>query len=297
MERRIPVAAMWIRKRRWVLMLVPGTVLLVVFFLLPLLTLGRMAFYTYDPIRLYVPALTLENFVKVFSDQYYWSMITNSLTVGFLATLCAVFCAFPVAYYLTTAKGIERTVLTAGFLATLFITLLVTTLGWYIILLPFGVIQRLFEVLGLGSGPLRFIKTIPALVLVLAHAHLPFAVLILASSIQAIGKDKLQAARTLGASPWSIFWRITIPLTMPGIVSSAILVFTLSISAYLIPVLITGQKIPLLPIAIWTYSSEVLNWPFASAIAITLFAVTTVFTYAMILVSDLVTRRGKWKVV
>jgi len=278
-------------------MIMPGLLVLVIFFLVPMVRLAQLAFYQPDPIWIYKPAFTLTNFAKFFSDPFYWGMIFNSLRVGLLTTVCTLLVGYPIAYYLSLSRGTERTILTAGFMLPLFVTMLVGTLGWYILFLPFGLVQRILQSLGLVSGPLRVLKTFTALVVVLGYLHLPYALLILVSSIQSVPREKIDAARTLGAPTWMIFLKIVLPLTMPGITSSAILVFALSSSSYLVPVLITGQSIPLLPIAIWRYTNETLNWPFAAANALILFAITIVVMYGLILLTNRISRRGKWEVV
>ena len=251
----------------------------------------------YDPYRIYVPEFTLANFAKFFGDIHFWKMMWTSVEVGISTTVVVLVFGYPIAYYLTRSRGVERTVLTVGFLMSLFVTILVTTLGWSILLLPFGLVQRALKGLGFINHALQFVHTLPALVIVLAHIHIPYAILILAASIQNVPEEKLQAARMLGAPTWKVYSKIMIPLTMPGIVSSAILIFMLSVSSYLIPVLITGQSIRVLPIAIWSYTSELLNWPFAATIAIVLFVITISMTYLFIAVTNRITNRGKWEMV
>jgi putative spermidine/putrescine transport system permease protein len=222
-------------------------------------------------------------------------MIWSSLKIGFYSTTCTLIVAFPVAYYLTRIRGIERTILSAIFLLPIFVTILVTTLGWYILLLPFGMTQKILSSLGLLKGKLTWLQSFPSLIIVLVHLHVPYAILILASSIQNISEEKLNAARILGASTAKVFQKIIIPLTMTGIVSSAILVFALSVSSYLVPILITGQKLRLLPMAIFSYTADLLNWPFASAIAIILLVIVSVATYVFTTLTNRITGRGKWE--
>jgi putative spermidine/putrescine transport system permease protein len=125
----------------------------------------------------------------------------------------------------------------------------------------------------------------------------PYAILILASGIQNVGHDKINAARVLGASTAQIFRKIMIPLTMPAIVSSSILVFSLSISSYLVPALIAGGTLRLLPLAIFTYTTDVVNWPFASALAVVLLVLVLGVTYTVTAITNHLTARGKWEVV
>jgi putative spermidine/putrescine transport system permease protein len=184
-----------------------------------------------------------------------------------------------------------------GFMLSLFVTILVTTLGWYIIFLPFGLVQKMLQALGLISGPLKVLKTFPALVTVLSYLHMPYAILILVSSIQNVPEEKIDAAKILGAPGWKILLEIILPLTLPGIVSSAILVFALSASSFLVPILISGQSISLLPLTIWRYTNEILNWPFAAVNAIVLFVITILLTYGFIILTNKISRRGEWELV
>lgn len=285
------------RKYKWIWMLVPSFVVLGVFFLTPLARLLQIAFFRYDPIWIYRPEVTLDNFSKFFRDVYFLKMIYNTLKVGFLSTICTLAVAYPIAYYLALCKPRERTVLSAGFIGGLFVTMLVTTLGWYILFLPFGLIQQTLKAIGLSDGPVRLLKTFPALIAVLTHLHMPYAILVLAASIQSVPKEKTNAARILGAPTWKVFTHVLLPLTMPGVVSSAVLVFALSASSYLVPILITGQSIALLPIGVWRYTHELLNWPFAAVTALILFALTMSASYGFIALTNRLSRRGKWEIV
>ncbi len=286
-----------VKRYRGLWLLAPGFFLLMIFFLVPMFQLFRISLLKYDPVLLYVSKLTLENYQKFFSDPYFIKMIWNSLKIGFYSTTCTLVVAFPIAYYLTRIRGIERTILSAIFLLPIFVTILVTTLGWYILLLPYGITQKILFSLGLLKGRLTWLQSFPSLIIVLVHLHIPYAILILASSIQNISEEKLNAAKILGASTAKVFQKIIIPLTMTGIVSSAILVFALSVSSYLVPILITGQKLRLLPMAIFSYTADLLNWPFASAIAIILLVIVSVATYVFTAITDRITGRGKWEVV
>jgi putative spermidine/putrescine transport system permease protein len=275
----------------------PAFVILAGLFLVPMFELVQMSLYEYSPTAVYVPKYTLANYRQFLSDPFYWGMVWTSLKVGSATTLVTLVCAYPVAYYLTTIDGWERTLLSAAYLLPLLVTLLVGTLGWYLILLPFGAAQRLLALLGLLHGPLQVLQTIPALIVVMVYLHLPYAVLILAASLHHVGADKTHAASVLGASRAYILRRVLIPLTMPGIASSAILVFALSISSYLVPVLITGQRVRVLPIAIFSYTTDILNWPLASVLAIVLLVIVVAATYAFATVTNAVAGRGKWETV
>jgi ABC-type spermidine/putrescine transport system permease subunit I len=277
--------------------LAPALFMLVLFFLVPMFELARMSIYEYSRFSVYVPTPTWSNYGQFFSDPYYATMVWTSIKVGFMTTLFTLLTGYPMAYYLTTTEGWERTLLSGACLFPLFVTVLVGTLGWYILLLPFGLTQKILVALGLLHGPLSALNTFSALIVVMVYLHLPYAILIVASSMQGVGLDKVNAARVLGAPPAYILRRILIPLTMPGIASSAILVFALSISSYLVPVLITGQRLRVLPMAIFSYTTDILNWPFASVLAIVLLAIVVAATYVFTMVTNRLTGRGRWEVV
>jgi putative spermidine/putrescine transport system permease protein len=282
---------------RGLVSLVPGLAILGVFFLVPMLELVRMSVLRHDSVQIVTAQLTLANYRRIFSDPSYISMVLTSLQIGLATTLVALLVGYPLAYYLTTILGWERTLISAVCLLPMFVTVVVGTLGWFIMLLPFGVAQRTLHALGLVDGPLRLLNSLQGLVAVMVFLEAPYAILILASGIQNVGQDKVHAARVLGASTAQIFRKVMIPLTMPAIVSSAILVFSLSISSYLVPALITGGTLRLLPLAIFTYTTDVINWPFASALAVVLLVLVLGVTYTFTAVTNRLTARGKWEVV
>lgn len=276
-------------------LVLPGLLLLILFFVVPMLQMLRFSFLKYDQTQIYLPIITLENYLKFFSDLYFFKIMWNSLKIGIITALVSLIIGYPIAYYLAIIKGIERTIISAICLLPIFVTILVTTLGWYILLLPHGVTQIFLSELGIIKGSLNWLKTYPTLIAVLAHTFIPYVILILASSIQNLSIEKINAAKILGASTYQIFRKIIIPLTMPAIVSSGILVFALAISAYLVPILITGQKLRFLPMEVFSYTYELLNWPFASVIAMVLLALVAIGSYVFIVVTNKMMRRGQWE--
>ena len=109
--------------------------------------------------------------------------------------------------------------------------------------------------------------------------------------------DKINAARLLGASVPRIVFTIILPLTMPGLVASAILVFSLSASSYLTPMLIAAQRIRVLPLMIFSYGTELLNWPLAAALAFVLLVIVVAITYLFAAAMNRLSKRGQWEMV
>ena len=268
------------------------------FFLLPLLQLISLSTYTEQPsIQNLHPPQSLENYAKILVDSFYLQMTVNSILVGFLTTFSTLIISYPIAFYITRISGWERTLISVACLFPIFVNVLVGILGWDILLLPHGVIQQILSSFGLIDGSLQWLRTFPALVAVLTYEHIPIAVFILVSNLQSIPEDKINAARILGANVWRIFFTLILPLTVPGLVASSILIFALSASSYLTPILISAQRIKVLPLAIFSYGTELLNWPVAAVLALVLMVVVVTICYIFARAMNIFSRRGEWEMV
>jgi ABC-type spermidine/putrescine transport system permease subunit I len=281
-----------------ILLLAPVLALLIGFFILPVAQLINLSTYAQQPsLQNPSPPHSLAHYANILGDPFYLQTAANSILLGFWTTLATLVISYPVAFYITRISGWERTLISVACLLPLFVNVIVGILGWYILLLPYGVIQQILSSLNLMTGSLQLLRTFPALVAVLTYEHIPFAVLILVSSLQAIPPEKLNAARLLGAGVPRIFLTIVLPLTMPGLVASAILVFSLSASSYLTPILIGGQRIRVLPLSIFSYGTELLNWPLAAALAFILLVLVVAITLSFSLLMNRLSKRGQWEMV
>jgi putative spermidine/putrescine transport system permease protein len=280
------------------LLLLPVMALLFVFFAAPLVQLVDLSLLSQQPTAQNLrPPHSAVNYLKIFGDPFYYEITFNSLLIGFWTTLVTLIISYPVAYYITKISGWERTLISVACLLPLFVNVIVGILGWYILLLPYGVLQQALASLGLIDGSLQWLRSMPALVAVLAYEHIPFAVLILVSSLQAIAQDKIDAARMLGAGVPRIVLTLILPLSMPGLVATSILVFALSTSSYLVPILIGAQRIKVIPLQIFSYGTELLNWPLAAALAIVLLVIVVAITYLFARTMNRLSRRGEWEMV
>jgi len=205
-----------------ILLIAPVLALLIGFFILPVAQLINLSTLAQQPsLQNPSPHHSLAHYANILGDPFYLQTAANSILLGFWTTLATLAISYPVAFYITRIGGWERTLVSVACLLPLFVNVIVGILGWYILLLPYGVIQQILSSLNLIAGPLQLLRTFPALVAVLTYEHIPFAVLILVSSLQAIPPEKLNAARLLGAGVPRIFLTIVLPLTMPGLVASA----------------------------------------------------------------------------
>ena len=158
-------------------------------------------------------------------------------------------------------------------------------------------IQQILAGLGAWSGPLQVLHTFPALVAVLTYEHVPFAVLLLVASLQAIPPERINAARLLGASTVRIIWTLILPLSMPGLVATAVLVFSLAASSYLTPILIGGGSMRVLPLSIYNYGTDLLNWPLAAALSFLMLVLVGLIAYGFSLAMHRLTRLDAWRAI
>ena len=280
------------------LLLAPILLLLILFFFTPLAQLVNLSTLSQQPTpQLPRPPHSLANYAKVLGDPFYLQVAATSVLLGLCTTVATLAIAYPIAFYISRITGWERTLISVACLLPIFVNVIVGILGWYILLLPHGLLQQILSAIGIVDGPLQLLRSFPALVVVLTYEHIPFAVLILVSSLQALPADKLNAARLLGASTPRIIAGIVLPLTMPGLVASAILVFSLSASSYLTPILIGGQRIRVLPLLIFSYGTELLNWPLAATLAIVLLVMVVAITYVFAAAMGRLSKRGQWEMV
>ncbi len=274
----------------------PMLLVLVVFFVAPMLYLLRMSLSPDQAISasLFGP-YGLRQFERLLTDPFFYRLFANSLASGLCTVVATLLLSYPVAFYLIGTQGWERTMIAAACLLPLSVNAVAGILGWYILLLPFGIVQKTLLWLHLIDGPFRGLRSFWALVGVLAYENVPFAVLILASSLQGVKREKVQAARVLGASNLRILLTVTLPLTVPGIFAAVVLTFSLSVSSYLVPLLIGGSAVKVLPIAIFTYTTDVQDWPYAAAMSLLLLVTVLAVTYGLAAVANRLFRRGRWE--
>jgi putative spermidine/putrescine transport system permease protein len=169
----------------------------------------------------------------------------------------------------------------------LYLNLVVRTFGWIALLAQNGLVNQALQTLGVVQEPLKLLFNFAGLLIALTHIFLPFMVLVLIGPIQNIPRDVEDAARVLGASWGSTFLRVTLPLSMPGILSGSILVFVLTISALVTPRLLGGPTYQVMSTLIFDEFLQRLNWPAGSAAALLL----TLMVLALVFLSGVLARR------
>jgi putative spermidine/putrescine transport system permease protein len=247
------------------LMLAPSCLLMTIFFACPM---GVMIGMSFLDGRTHVP--TLANYERFFVDGLSLAGLVRTAIMSTLVAVAVTLLAYPVAYFLARSRSRWRTVVFALALAPELAGVVLRTYGWLIILEERGFINDALVQLGIVSTPLALSKSLFAVVVGLTHVVLPFGILSLMTSIQGIDVNLERAAQMLGASRTSVIRHIVLPLSVPGIVSSLLISFTMAASAYATPALLGGARFKVLATMI---SEQVLfytDWPFASVMAIAL---------------------------
>jgi putative spermidine/putrescine transport system permease protein len=165
-------------------------------------------------------------------------------------------------------------------ISPLLVSLVVRGFAWLIVLGPQGAINVTLMKIGLITSPAKILHTQTAVTIGLAHAYYPFMVLSIYSALQNIDPAITRAATNLGAGPLRVFWRVVLPLSMPGVLAGSIIVFGLSMSTFVTPAILGGAFVKVLAYVAWEQETVVLDWPFAAAISAIILGVTCAATAA-----------------
>jgi putative spermidine/putrescine transport system permease protein len=248
------------------LLALPGISFLGVVFLLPLLLL------LWSSIR-GPEGFTLDGYVRVLGDAYYIGVIGNSLQLGLVTTLGAFILGYPAAFALARARGTAQVILFALVFLPLTVSIIVKSFGWGIVLRRDGILNWLLLNTGMVERPVRMIFTEGALYAGMINVFLPFMVLPVYSVVRMIDPRYADAAATLGASPWFRFTRVTLPLTLPGVVAGVSLVFSLAVSAYVTPSLLMGDRFMTMSMVMAKAFLNLRDWQLGAAMAAVLLGV------------------------
>ncbi len=286
-------------KPRWTKWLIGGPPLLylVVFFAIPTLimvvasfryagTWGGLAPMLYQDAAGWRLDLTLENYGRLFSDLIYARLFFRSLWYALLTTAFCLLIAYPLALLIARSHKRHRDLLVLLVILPFWSNFLIRIYAWIIILGPqsvfVGALNNVLELAGLG--PVRLLYTPVAVVIGMVYVHLPFMVLPLYANLEKHDPALVDAAQDLGAGAWQRFWKVTFPLSLPGIYAGAALVFIPAFGMFAIPDILGGTGGTMIGNVIKQQFLDSRDWPFGSvlSIALTVVAVTMAGLAAMI---------------
>ena len=260
MTRRLSLQA-----RGWQLML-PLALAFLAFFVAPLMILFVVSGFEDDKIT----QVGLKTWVSFVSDPFYWVVTGNTLKLGVLTVLATLLIGYPLAVVYMRASPSVQKILILIIIMPMLLSVVVRTFAWIVILGREGVINQTLLSLGLTSTPLRLLQTEFGLIISLTQIELPLMVLPLISVMSRIDPSVHDASSALGASRWRTFFKVTVPLSLPGLIAGCTLVFASSTTAFISQSVIGGNRLVYLPLVVWQQSLVVYNWPLASVAAVTL---------------------------
>lgn len=264
----------------WMFFIGPYGIYLMTFLALPLAHVALLSIYTYSPTRIAVPNLTGANYAKLW-DPYYVALIVRTMKLGLATTVVCVVLGYPVAYFLARARPRVARLGLFLLIMPLMVSTVIRIFGWIVILGRKGLINETLALIGLPGG-FKMLYTETAVILGLVNIFLPFMVLPLMASIERIDRNLEEAARNLGATWAQMFRRTILPLSYPGLISGSVLVYSVSISAFVTPALMGGADVRMVGQQIYDSMLVSYNWPFASSLALTLIGITLVVLFAML---------------
>lgn len=288
------------RSRRAYPLVLPTWLVLGLFLLVPLFLMLLTSFAQRDvygglkPVEDFGSYLTSGEFLGNYArslEPIYLSIYWRSLWMAVLTTVLCLVVSYPMAYYIAVLAPRKYKGLLLGLVVIPFWTsFLIRTYAWMFILRSQGLVNAGLMATGLIDQPLELLYNEVAVMLGLLYGELPFMILPLYASLEKLDLSLLEASTDLGASPWSGFWRVTVPLSMPGIVAGVVLVFIPSIGQFIVPDLLGGAKSMLVGNLIQNQFGAARNKPFGSAVAFELTALVLVLLLAY---AWYVRRKGK----
>jgi putrescine transport system permease protein len=218
----------------------------------------------------------LDNYTLIFSDPLYVAAILSSIRIAASAALITLLLAYPMAYAIARASLRWRTSLLMLVVLPFWTSFLIRVYAWTGILNSTGLINNALMRLGLIAEPLPLLHSEFAVYLGIVYSYLPFMVLPIYAVLERLDWKLLEAAADLGAPPWRAFLRVTLPLSLPGIVAGLLLVFIPAVGEFIIPELLGGPATLMIGRVLWTEFFSNHDWPLASALAMALLVLVLV---------------------
>lgn len=280
------------RRSRWLIVAIPYAWLLI-FFLIPFFNVIKLSFSTraralppYKPVIDFADGVgglwdqarqfTTANYLSLFSDPKYVEAYLSSLKIALISTLLILLVAYPIAYGMARAQREWRGLLVMMVILPFWTSFLIRVYAWIGILSNEGLLNGLLLWLGIIDKPITILTTDWAVYIGIVYSYLPFMVLPLYATLEKMDETLLEAAADLGCPPIQAFWRITFPISLPGVVAGCFLVFIPITGEFVIPELLGGSGTKMIGKTLWYEFFNNRNWPLASAVAVVLLLILVV---------------------
>ncbi|MBX3584171.1 MAG: ABC transporter permease subunit [Rhizobiaceae bacterium] len=260
---------------------------LLVFFLVPFLIVFKIslsqtaiAMPPYTPVLSFedgisgfisqLSELNFDNYLWLADDPLYFNAYVSSVWIAGVSTFFALLVGYPVAYGMARAPASLRPTLLMLVILPFWTSFLIRVYAWMGILKPEGLLNQLLLNLGIIDTPLLIMNTHTAIFIGIVYSYLPFMILPLYSALEKMDYSLIEAAQDLGCPPISAFWKITFPLSLPGVIAGCMLVFIPAVGEFVIPDLLGGSQTLMIGKTLWNEFFANRDWPVSSAVAVIL---------------------------
>jgi len=248
---------------------IPPLAWVALFLLTPYALMFCYSFWSVSPDQNVVHQWSLANYSELAEKSVYHETLLRSMWIAARVTFFALVLAYPLAYYLSFRAGTRKELFYQLVIIPLWVSYLVRAYAWKTILGSDGVLNTLLQYVHVTKHPLEFLLYSPfAVVLTLTHIYTPFAFLPIYASLEHIPRNLIEASQDLGASPAQTFWRVILPLSIPGVLAGATFAFVLSLGDFLAPVLLGGPSGIMISNIVVSLFGAAYNWPLGAAISL-----------------------------
>lgn len=248
-------------------LLLPALLVNLAVFLLPMGNLALLSFRQANEGGALLEGITLATWAKMFGDIFYAELVRDSVVIALAITGLTLLCSYPIALFIHRAPDRWKNMLVVMCISPLLVSAVVRTYGWMVILGDGGIIAAFLRWLGMVKAP-RMVFNTTGVVVGLTEILMPYMILALIAGFGRLNTSLEEAAASLGARPFTVFRRVVLPLTLPGIMLGCLLAFVLAVSSFITPKLLGGGRVFLLATEIYDQAIVTLNWPVAAALSI-----------------------------
>ena len=262
---------------------------LLVFFLVPFIIVFKISLSTtaiqmppYDPVFdgtdtfEKLKTLSFDNYLWLTEDPLYYRAYLSSVAIAAISTVLTLLVAYPVAYGMARAPLTLRPMLLMLVILPFWTSFLIRVYAWIGILKPEGLLSQLLITLGIIDQPLQIMNTNTAIFIGIVYSYLPFMVLPIYSALEKMDYSLIEAAEDLGCTPAGAFWKVTFPLSLPGVIAGCFLVFIPAVGEFVIPDLLGGSTTLMIGKTLWNEFFSNRDWPVSSAVAVVLLAILVI---------------------
>jgi spermidine/putrescine transport system permease protein len=248
---------------------IPPLLWVTAFLLVPYALLFCYSFWSVSAQQTIVHNWNLQNYIQLIRNPTYLSVLFRSLRIAAAVTLLALLLGYPLAYFLSFHAAKRKDLLYQLVIIPLWASYLVRGYAWKTILGSDGVLNGLLQYLHITRHPVEFFLYSPfAVVLTLTHIYTPFTFLPIYASLEHVPRNLIEASHDLGASPWSTFQRVILPLSLPGVLAGATFAFVLTLGDFLAPLLVGGASGIMISNIVVSLFGAAYNWPLGAAISL-----------------------------